>query len=149
MKVTHHLVKVLLIKISWMLHSSDFSSVKVVYCQRSIKHYWLSFHLLFVKLQSFPLTFPIYHINCMLSLLQMMEVLRDDNELVFLYQLVKGHSNNSLACHITSIAALPQQLIERGNEVSLYQRCNEGGSLFAWVKWIWHMHTYIWGIMCF
>ena len=48
----------------------------------------------------------------------MMEVLRDDNELVFLYQLVKGHSNNSLTCLIASITGLPQQLIERGNEVS-------------------------------
>ena len=48
----------------------------------------------------------------------MMEVLRDDNELVFLYQLVKGHSNNSLACHIASIAGLPQELVDRGNEVS-------------------------------
>ena len=50
----------------------------------------------------------------------MMEVLRNDSELVFLYQLVKGHSNNSLACHVASIAGLPQELVERGNEVSLY-----------------------------
>lgn len=48
----------------------------------------------------------------------MMEVLRDESELVFLYQLVKGHSNNSLACHIASIAGLPQEIVERGNEVS-------------------------------
>ena len=48
----------------------------------------------------------------------MMEVLRDGSELVFLYQLVKGHSNNSLACHIASIAGLPQELVERGSEVS-------------------------------
>lgn len=51
-------------------------------------------------------------------LLQMMEVLRDGSELVFLYQLVKGHSNNSLACHIASVAGLPQELVERGSEVS-------------------------------
>lgn len=49
----------------------------------------------------------------------MMEVLRDENELVFLYQLVNGHSNSSLACHIASIAGLPQELVDRGNEVSL------------------------------
>jgi len=49
----------------------------------------------------------------------MMEVLRDESELVFLYQLVKGHSNSSLACHIASIAGLPQDIVERGNEVSL------------------------------
>lgn len=48
----------------------------------------------------------------------MMEVLRDENELVFLYQLVNGHSNSSLAAHTASIAGLPQELIERGNEVS-------------------------------
>lgn len=50
----------------------------------------------------------------------MMEVLRDGSELVFLYQLVSGHSNNSLACHIASIAGLPQELVERGSEVSSY-----------------------------
>ena len=60
-----------------------------------------------------------------------MEVLRDDNELVFLYQLVKGHSNNSLACHIASIAGLPQQLIERGNEVSFTSPLQAGWVTFC------------------
>ena len=58
--------------------------------------------------------------KCCTVLLQMMEVLRDGSELVFLYQLVNGHSNNSLACHIASIAGLPQELVERGSEVSSY-----------------------------
>ena len=61
----------------------------------------------------------------------MMEVLRDDNELVFLYQLVKGHSNNSLACHIASIAGLPQELVERGNEVSFTIRSNHAHIISA------------------
>jgi len=50
-------------------------------------------------------------------LLQMMEVLRDGCELVFLYQLVNGHSNSSFACHIASMAGLPQEIVDRGNEV--------------------------------
>ena len=49
--------------------------------------------------------------------LQMMEVLRDGCELVFLYQLVNGHSNSSFACHIASMAGLPQEIVDRGNEV--------------------------------
>jgi len=46
-----------------------------------------------------------------------MEVLRDGCELVFLYQLVNGHSNSSFACHIASTAGLPQEIVDRGNEV--------------------------------
>ncbi|XP_065905616.1 mutS protein homolog 5-like [Dysidea avara] len=49
---------------------------------------------------------------------QMMEVLRDGCELVFLYQLVNGHSNSSFACHIASMAGLPQEIVDRGSEVS-------------------------------
>jgi len=54
---------------------------------------------------------------CKLLLLQMMEVLRDGCELVFLYQLVNGHSNSSFACHIASVAGLPQEIVDRGSEV--------------------------------
>ncbi|KAL5016536.1 hypothetical protein ScPMuIL_006125 [Solemya velum] len=52
-----------------------------------------------------------------------METLHDGEELVFLYQLVEGHTNSSYASHIASQVGLPREIIKRGIEVSdLIQR---------------------------
>ena len=48
-----------------------------------------------------------------------MEVLRDGDKLVFLYQLAEGSTNTSYACHIAALANLPQKVIARGIQVSM------------------------------
>ena len=47
-----------------------------------------------------------------------METLEDGGDLVFLYQLVPGHSDTSHACHIAALAGLPSEVVERGRQVS-------------------------------
>ena len=47
----------------------------------------------------------------------MMEVLKENDELVFLFSLVKGQGDSSQACHIAAAAGLPRELVERGAEV--------------------------------
>ena len=51
-----------------------------------------------------------------------METLQDRGELVFLYQLVPGHSDTSYACHIASMAGLPTELLQRAAQVGERKR---------------------------
>ena len=46
-----------------------------------------------------------------------MEVLENEGELVFLYQLTDGHANYSHASHIALTAGLPEELVKRGTQV--------------------------------
>ena len=48
-----------------------------------------------------------------------MEVMREEEELVFLYQLVDGHADSSFACHIASLAGVPDELVKRAHQVNL------------------------------
>ena len=48
---------------------------------------------------------------------QTMETLQDGEELVFLYQLVPGHSDTSYACHIASTAGLSKEIVQRAAQV--------------------------------
>ena len=52
-----------------------------------------------------------------------METIQDGNELVFLYQLIPGHSDTSHACHIATLAGLPKEVVERGAQVSTQHQC--------------------------
>ena len=47
-----------------------------------------------------------------------MEVLHNGPELVFLYQLVNGSTSSSYACHIASLAGVPEVIVKRGREAS-------------------------------
>ena len=47
-----------------------------------------------------------------------MEVLQNGEETVFLYQLKEGHASCSQACHVASLAGLPEELVARGQLVS-------------------------------
>ena len=49
--------------------------------------------------------------------MQTMQVIQEDEELVFLYQLVDGQADSSFACHIASLAGLPNELIKRAYQV--------------------------------
>ncbi|XP_071511736.1 mutS protein homolog 5-like, partial [Diadema antillarum] len=49
---------------------------------------------------------------------QTMDVLENEGELVFLYQLTNGHANYSHAGHIALTAGLPEELVNRGKQVS-------------------------------
>ena len=51
---------------------------------------------------------------------QTMEVLREGEELVFLYQLIPGKSDTSYACHIAASVGLPKELVTRAAEVRVY-----------------------------
>ena len=62
---------------------------------------------------------------------QMMEVLEENSELVFLFNLVKGQGDSSMACHIASTAGLPQEIVDRGAEVrrdSVQIHCPSNGN---------------------
>ena len=52
------------------------------------------------------------------SVLQMMDCLREGDELVFLYQLVRGRTDTSYACHVAAMMGLPNEIVQRGTEVS-------------------------------
>ncbi|XP_030852614.1 mutS protein homolog 5-like [Strongylocentrotus purpuratus] len=54
-----------------------------------------------------------------------MEVLENDGELVFLYELTDGHANYSHASHIALTAGLPEELVKRGTKVSKLLRENQ------------------------
>nr|XP_054764857.1 mutS protein homolog 5-like [Lytechinus pictus] len=56
---------------------------------------------------------------------QTMEVLENEGELVFLYQLIDGHANYSHASHIALTAGLPDELVKRGIQVSKLLRENQ------------------------
>lgn len=49
---------------------------------------------------------------------QTMEVLQNDSEMVFLYQLVEGRATYSYASHISSMAGLPDEIVNRGKQVA-------------------------------
>ena len=48
-----------------------------------------------------------------------MEVMQEEEDLVFLYQLVDGNANSSFACHIASLAGVPDELIKRAHQVCI------------------------------
>ena len=48
-----------------------------------------------------------------------MEVMQEEEDLVFLYQLVDGHANSSFACHIASLAGVPDELIKKAHQVCI------------------------------
>ena len=48
-----------------------------------------------------------------------MEVLHEQNELVFLYQLIEGSTQSSYACHVASSAGLPDRMLARAAEVNI------------------------------
>ena len=48
-----------------------------------------------------------------------MDVMEDNGELVFLYQLVDGVTSNSFAMHTAMRAGIPQQILDRTNEACL------------------------------
>ncbi|XP_052776091.1 mutS protein homolog 5-like [Mya arenaria] len=53
-----------------------------------------------------------------------LESLHNGEELVFLYQLVEGHTSSSYACHVAAKAGLPPAIIRRGIEASeLIRQC--------------------------
>ena len=54
-----------------------------------------------------------------MSPLKTMEVMQEEEDLVFLYQLVDGHANSSFACHIASLAGVPDELIKRAHQVCI------------------------------
>ena len=47
-----------------------------------------------------------------------MDCLQDKDELVFLYQLVKGQCNSSYACQVAAAMGLPPKVIARGAQVT-------------------------------
>ena len=53
-----------------------------------------------------------------LHLSQTMETLQEDSELIFLYQLIPGHTDSSYACHVASMVGLPQEVVQRGAKVT-------------------------------
>ncbi|XP_073227555.1 mutS protein homolog 5-like isoform X2 [Porites lutea] len=56
---------------------------------------------------------------------QTMEVMQEEEDLVFLYQLVDGHADSSFACHIASLAGVPDELIKRAHQVTELVRTNK------------------------
>ena len=59
---------------------------------------------------------------CLCVCLQTMEVMTDQERLVFLYQLIEGVSEASYACHVASLAGLPNEIISRSKEVRAQSR---------------------------
>ncbi|PIK34406.1 putative mutS protein-like 5-like [Apostichopus japonicus] len=49
---------------------------------------------------------------------QTMEVIPNGDEMVFLYQLIHGQTDHSYASHISSMAGLPDEIIDRGQQVT-------------------------------
>ena len=47
-----------------------------------------------------------------------MDTLQDKDELVFLYQLVKGSTSSSYACQVAAAMGLPASVIARGVQVT-------------------------------
>ena len=46
-----------------------------------------------------------------------MQVMEENEDIAFLYHLVEGYAESSLACHIASLAGLPDELVERAHQV--------------------------------
>ncbi|XP_067679638.1 mutS protein homolog 5-like [Haliotis asinina] len=51
-----------------------------------------------------------------------LDTLHNGKELVFLYQIVEGHTTSSYASHIAAQAGLPQDVVNRGTQVSTLLR---------------------------
>lgn len=47
-----------------------------------------------------------------------MQVMEEDEDIAFLYHLIDGYAESSLACHIASLAGLPDELLKRAQQVS-------------------------------
>ena len=47
-----------------------------------------------------------------------MDCLQEDDELVFLYQLVKGQTSTSYACQVAAAMGLPPAVVARGAQVT-------------------------------
>ncbi|XP_078354214.1 mutS protein homolog 5-like isoform X2 [Oculina patagonica] len=56
---------------------------------------------------------------------QTMQVMEENEEIAFLYHLVDGYAESSLACHIASLAGLPDELVKRAHQVTELTRCNK------------------------
>ena len=56
--------------------------------------------------------------SILFDLLQMMDTVKDEEELVFLYQLIKGRTSSSYACQVAAAMGLPPQVVARGVEVT-------------------------------
>ncbi len=48
----------------------------------------------------------------------MMDTLQDKDEIVFLYQLVKGRTSSSYACQVAAGVGLPPAVVARAEEVT-------------------------------
>lgn len=46
-----------------------------------------------------------------------MQVMEENEDIAFLYHLVDGYAESSLACHIASLAGLPDELVKRAHQV--------------------------------
>ncbi len=47
-----------------------------------------------------------------------MDTLHDENELVFLYKLIRGQAHSSYACKVAAAMGIDSSIIERGSEVT-------------------------------
>lgn len=56
---------------------------------------------------------------------QTMQVMEEDEDIAFLYHLIDGYAESSLACHIASLAGLPDELLKRAQQVTELTRCNK------------------------
>ncbi|XP_022783288.1 mutS protein homolog 5-like isoform X2 [Stylophora pistillata] len=56
---------------------------------------------------------------------QTMQVMEEDEDIAFLYHLIDGYAESSLACHIASLAGLPHELLKRAQQVTQLTRCNK------------------------
>ena len=63
-----------------------------------------------------------------------MQVMEENEEIAFLYHLVEGYAESSLACHIATLAGLPDELVKRAHQV-----CTKASSLIK--KNCWHDHS--------
>lgn len=54
-----------------------------------------------------------------------MQVIEEDEDIAFLYHLIDGYAESSLACHIASVTGLPDELIKRAQQVTELTRCNK------------------------
>lgn len=49
---------------------------------------------------------------------QTMDTVHDDNDLVFLYKLIRGQTSSSYACKVAAAMGIEQSIVERGSEVT-------------------------------
>uniref|UniRef100_T1ITD3 DNA mismatch repair proteins mutS family domain-containing protein n=1 Tax=Strigamia maritima TaxID=126957 RepID=T1ITD3_STRMM len=90
--------------------------------------YWLN-----KGVESSPHLFITTHFHNVLSCiaptnkleLLTMDIMQENDELVYLYQLTKGHINSSFAIQVAKHAGLDQKVIDRANQVLLNLRQNK------------------------